>query len=139
MDENRLLEPSFAEAIAAIEQSSELLPSRRTHWVCSLRQIAKALGRPPESIAARWGAVALKVNQLHHAGSRVEWKTLANHKSNAKAALHWYRKDNELPLRGAPLSEEWRQLRKSIVDLAQLTKLSGLIRYCSMRTSRRRG
>src|SRR5271155_5483904 len=116
MDENSRLEPFFADAIAAIEQSSELPPSRRTHWVCSLRQIAKALGRPPESLAARWGAVALKVNQLHHAGSGVEWKTLANHKSNAKAALHWFRKESELPLRGAPLTEEWRQLRKSIVD-----------------------
>jgi hypothetical protein len=133
MDDNGLLEPSFADAIAAIEQSSEVSPSRRTHWVCSLRQIAKALGRPPESIAARWGAVALKVNQLHHAGSGMEWKTLANHKSNAKAALHLYRKDNELPLRGAPLTVEWRQRRKSIVDLFRRAKLSGLIRYCSMK------
>ena len=41
MDDNGLLEPSFADAIAAIEQSSELPPSRRTHWVCSLRQIAR--------------------------------------------------------------------------------------------------
>jgi hypothetical protein len=105
----------------------------RSHWVCSLRQIAKALGRPPESLAARWGAVAQRINRLHHVGSGVEWKTLANHKSNAKAALHWYCKDNELPLRGTPLTEEWRQLRKSIVDLAHLSKLSGLIRYCSMK------
>jgi hypothetical protein len=102
MDENGLLEPSFADAIAVIEQSGELSPSRRTHWVCSLRQIAKALRRPPESIPARWVAVALKVNQLHHISSGVEWKTLANHKSNAKGALHWFRKDNKLPLRGAP-------------------------------------
>ena len=55
MDDKGLLEPSFAEAIAAIEQSLELPPPRRTHWACSLRQIAKALGRPPESFAARWG------------------------------------------------------------------------------------
>jgi integrase len=47
--------------------------------------------------------------------------------------LHWYRKDNELAPRGAPLTEEWRQLRKSIVDLSRRTKLSGLIRYCSMK------
>ena len=53
--------------------------------------IAKALERPPESIAARWGAVAVKVNLLHHANSAVEWKTLANHKSNAQAALRWFR------------------------------------------------
>ena len=44
-----------------------------------------------KSIAARWGAVALQVNQLHHANSGMEWKTLANHKSNAKAALFWFR------------------------------------------------
>jgi hypothetical protein len=107
-----ILEPSFAEAIAAIEQSLELPPPRRTHWACSFRQIAKALGRPPESFAARCGAVALKVNQLHPTASGVEWKTLANHKSNAKAALHWYRKDNELPLRGMPLAPEWQELRR---------------------------
>jgi hypothetical protein len=133
MDESGLLEPSFNDAIAAIEQSSELPPSRRMHWVCSLRQIAKALGRPPESIAARWGAVALKVNQLHHAACGVEWKTLANHRSNAKAALHWYRKDNELPMRGRPLAPEWQQLRGRIKDRSQLAKLSGVIRYCSMK------
>ena len=108
-------------------------PSRRNHWICSLRQTAKALGRPPESLAARWGAVALKVNQLHHVASGVEWKTLANHKSNAKAALHWYRKDNELPLRGMPLAPEWQELRRRIRNLSHLAKLSGLIRYCSMK------
>ncbi len=133
MRENGILEPSFADAIAAIEQTSELPPSRRTHLVCSLRQIAKALGRPPESLAARWGAVALKVNQLHHAGSGVEWKTLANHKSNAKAALRWFRRDNELPLRGAPLMPEWSELRRRLLDRSRLAKLSGLIRYCSMK------
>src|SRR5450631_1395514 len=87
MTENRLLEPSFADAIVAIEQAKELPPSRRTHWCCSLRSIAKALDRPLESIAARWLAVARQVSQLNHANSGVEWKTLANHKSNAKRAL----------------------------------------------------
>ncbi len=133
MRENGILEPSFADAIAAIEQTSELPPSRRTHLVCSLRQIAKALGRPRESLAARWGAIALKVNQLHHAASGVEWKTLANHKSNTKAALHWFRKDNGLPLRGAPLMPEWSELRRRLLDRSRLAKLSCLIRYCSMK------
>jgi len=98
-------------------------------------QIAKALGRPPESIAARWGAVALKVNQLHHVGSGVEWKTLANHKSNAKAALHWYRNDNELPLRGAPLTEDWRQLRRRIkIPARQTVRADPLLQHESDRT-----
>ena len=133
MNEDRLLEPSFADAIAAIDQASDLPPARRTHWACSLRQIAKAICRPLQSIAARWGAVAIKINQLHHAGSGVEWKTLANHKANAKAALHWFSKENELPARGAPLNEDWRPLRKKIVDVSRRAKLSGLIRYCSMK------
>ncbi len=40
-----LLEPSFVDLIAAIERSDELSAEHRRHWVCSLRQIAKA--RPP--------------------------------------------------------------------------------------------
>jgi len=133
MSENGLLEPSFADAIAAIEQAKELPASKRTHWCCSLRIIAKALDRPPESIAARWGAVALKVNQLHHANSGMEWKTLANHKSNAKAALFWFRGEQGLPRRGTPLKPEWQQLRRRLKDLSRRGKLSGLIRYCSLK------
>jgi hypothetical protein len=133
MPEIKLLEPSFADAIATIQQASDLLPSKRTHWVCSLRQIAKALDRPLESIAARWVAVAHQVNRLHHAGSGVEWKTLANHKSNAKAALLWFRREHDLPLRGAPLSPEWQRLRNGLVDRSRLAKLSGLLRYCCMK------
>ncbi len=133
MTENRLLEPSFADAVVAIERDMELPSSKRTHWCCSLRRIAKALDRPVESVAARWGAVALQVNQLHHANSGVEWKTLANHKSNAKQALAWFSRERGLPLRGTPLKPEWQQLRRRLKDLSRLAKLSGLIRFCSIK------
>jgi integrase len=133
MSEIALLEPSFADAIAAIEKAEELPPSKRTHWACSLRRVAKALDRPLESIAARWGAVALQINQLHHANSSVEWKTLANHKSNAKVALFWFRNEQGLPPRGTPLCPEWKTLRGRLKDLSRLGKLSGLIRYCSLK------
>jgi hypothetical protein len=132
MTETALLEPSFADAIAAIERDSDLPPAKRTHWPSSLRQIAKARGRPPESIPARWGAVALSINLLHHSDTGVAWKTLANHKSNAKAAIHWFQKDNDLPKRGTPLIPEWRALRRKLMDLSRKNKLSGLIRYCSL-------
>ena len=87
----------------------------------------------PQSIAARWGAVALQVNQLHHANSGVTWKTLANYKANAKAALFWYRNEQGLPLRGTPLQPEWKKLRRRLKDRSRLAKLSGLIRYCSLK------
>jgi integrase len=133
MSEIALLEPSFADAIAAIEKAEGLPQSKRTHWSCSLRNLAKALDRPPESIAARWGAVALQINLLHHANSGVAWKTLANHKSNAKAALFWFRDEQGLPPRGTPLSPVWKKLRGRLKDQSQLAKLSGLIRYCNLK------
>ena len=40
----QLIEPSFAEALAAIEVAEDLTETRRRHWRCSLRVIAKALG-----------------------------------------------------------------------------------------------
>ena len=133
MPDEKLLEPSFADAVAAIETAKDLTPAQRTHWACALRRIADGLDRPPESIAARWGAVALKVNQLHHADGGMAWKTLANYKANAKRALHWFQNDNELPKRGAPLKPEWQALRRQLTDLSRKGKLSGLIRYCSMK------
>jgi hypothetical protein len=133
MSKITLFEPSFADAIAAIEKADDLPRSKRMHWACSLRQVAKALDRPPQSIAARWGAVAIQVNRLHHADSGMEWKTLANHKSNAKVALTWFRKDHDLPLRGTPLWPEWQQLRRRLTDRSRLAKLSGFLRYCSFK------
>lgn len=133
MSQNGLLEPSFADAIRVIEQAKELSPSKRMHWCCSLRFLAKAVDRPLPSIAARWVAVALQVSQLHHANSGVVWKTLANHKANAKAALFWFCGEQGLSPRGMPLNPEWRALRRQLKDLSRLAKLTGLIRYCSLK------
>jgi len=41
-----LVEPSFAELIAAIEQAGDLPEHTRRHWACSVRQLAKWLDRP---------------------------------------------------------------------------------------------
>ena len=100
MRENVTLEPSFADAIAAIEAAVDLLPTQRAQWCCALRKIAEALDRPPESLAARWGAVIQQVKELHHANCGMSWKTLANYKANAKAALVWFRDEKGLPSRG---------------------------------------
>ena len=95
-----LLEPSFVDLIAAIEQAPELSEQRRRHWVCSSRQIAKWLDRPAAVIPARWQAVRVSVAQLHHARVGVMAKTLANHRSNVRAALRWFRKEHERPAAG---------------------------------------
>ncbi len=84
-----LIEPSFVDGIAILAATSELPEQTRRHWVTSLRQIAKALGKPPELIPARYSAVRADLGQLHPARLGVTPKTLQNHKSNAKAALLW--------------------------------------------------
>ena len=125
------LEPTFSVAMTAIEDAADLSASVKRHWVCSLRQIAKWLDRPVEVTPARWTAIRLPVGQLHHARLGVTAKTVANHKSNAAAALRWFGKEYGVPSRGVALSAEWAVLRDGIDDRGRRARLYGLMRYCS--------
>src|SRR6266704_2304431 len=132
MTDRGIFEPSFADAIAAIERATDLSGQARRQWTCSLRRIAKALDRPRETIPARWTAVWFPISRLHHARIGMTYKTLANHKSNAKSALLWFRKEKHLPGRGVRLAVEWERLRDQLRDFRR-KKLSSLMRYCSAR------
>jgi hypothetical protein len=66
MTETKLLETSMADVLKAIEAATDLSPSQKTHWSCSVRQICIGIGRPPESIAGRWSAVNAAIQRLHH-------------------------------------------------------------------------
>jgi integrase len=128
------LEPTFSAAMAAIESAADLSAGIKRHWVCSLRQMAKWLDRPVETIPARWTAISLAVGHLHHARLGVVAKTVANHKSNAAAALRWFSKEYNVPARGVALSAAWAVLRDGIGDHGRRARLYGLMRYCSGRT-----
>jgi hypothetical protein len=129
-----LIEPSFADLIAAIEQASDLTDVQKRHWTCSARQIAKAVGRPPESIVARWTSARFTIGRLHHAMSGNREKTLQNHKANVRRALLWCAGGHDVPTSGAALSNEWAALRGGMVPLRQRAVLSGLMRFCSARS-----
>ena len=126
------LEPSFSDLITAIEQANDLPEQRRRHWVCSLRQIAKWLDRPAAVIPARWQAVRISVAQLHHARVGVTPKTLANHKSNIRAALRWFGKEHDVPQHGVRLTPDWARFYEGL-DKRVWERLSSLVRYCSAR------
>ncbi len=128
-----LHEPSFADVSGAIESDSGLPEAKRRHWSCSLRQIAKALNKPMETIPARWTAVHFPIDRLHHARVGMTSKTLANHKSNVRAALHWFAGERDVPARGAPLSTEWKRLHERLPNLRSRANLTGLMRFCSAR------
>jgi integrase len=125
-----LSEPSFQDLIAAIEQASELAVQRRRHWLCSSRQIAKWLDRPAAVIPARWLSVRMLVVQLHHARVDVTAKTLANHKSNVRAALRWFAKEHDVPQQGARLSADWARIRDTH-DAPMRYRFYHFVRYCS--------
>jgi integrase len=127
-----LSEPSFLDLIGAVEHAGELSESRRRHWVCSLRQIARCLDRPLGVIPARWIAIRMFVRQLHHAQVGLTAKTLANHRSNVRAALRWFGEEHDVPQRAAPLTPEWARFCGSI-DERKRQRLYNFIRYCSSR------
>ena len=127
-----LLEPSFAALIAAVEQATDLPVQTRSHWVCSVRQVAKWLDRPPAEIPARWNAIRMSVRQLHHARVRVTAKTFANHKSNVRAALRWFGNEHGVPQMGARLTPEWARFRDGL-ERPIRDRLYNFIRYCSAR------
>ena len=133
MTESPLLEPSFADAVKAIENATGLPARTRSHWTCSLRQIAAAMDKPLEIVPARWTAVRFPIARLHHARVGSNAKTLANHKSNARAALLWFSQETGVPSRGTPLTPEWAALRNRIDHMRARAGLSGLMRYCSAR------
>jgi integrase len=127
-----LLEPSLSDVTTAIQQTNDLPEHRRLHWLCSLRQIAKWLNRPPAGIPARSQAVRFSVGQLHHARIDVTPKTLANHRSNLWAALRWFKKEYNVPQHGVRLSPDWKRFYKRF-DARLWERVSSLVRYCSAR------
>src|ERR1700722_3046072 len=127
----RLIETSFADAIAIIAASSELPEQSRRHWATSLRQIAKALDRPLEVIPARYSAVRDDLLNLHEVPAGLTAKTLQNHKSQVYAALLWLTREKGIPEHGAPLSPEWAALKDDISDPQVRWRLSSFWRYCS--------
>ena len=126
-----LIESSFSDVVARLESEAELPEVTRRHWLCSLRQIGKALDRPLELVPARWTAVRIPVGRLHHHPLGITAKTLANHRANVKAALRWFTGETGGPARGAPLSADWVRLRDSIENRGPRARLYGLMRFCS--------
>ena len=126
-----LIEKSFADAIAMIAAAEELPEEKRRHWTTSLRQVARAWGRPLEVIPARYSAVRADLINLHEVPAGLTAKTLQNHKSNAKSALLYLAQEKGVPEYGAPLTPEWEALRAKIKGSLVRFRLSSFMRFCS--------
>jgi integrase len=132
--ESTLLEPSWADVAGAVKAAPDLAPQKCSQWLCSLGQLGKSIDKPLDTIPARWTAARFPIKRLHHARVGMNPKTLANHKSNVRAALLWYGGEKKVPSRGMPLSAQWQHLRQQLTDRHSRSVLSPLMRYCSART-----
>src|SRR3990170_6125537 len=101
-------EPSFADAMAAIEKAEHLSHTQKRHWSTSLRQMARYLDRPLPLIPTRIAAIAEAVKKLHPARLGVNPKTFANHRANARAALLWFNRQTPDSGRKAPMDPCYR-------------------------------
>jgi Phage integrase family len=130
-EKHTILEPTFADAITAIGAATDLSEQIRRHWRSSVAGIAKAFDQPPELIPARYNAVRARMTALHHVPLDWTAKTLANHKSNAKAALIWFAKEKEILPNGVALSPAWDRLCTQLTDPSTRYRLMPLMRFCS--------
>ena len=125
------LEPSFADAITAVCGATDLPEQTRRHWCSSLTGIARAFDQPLELVPARYSAVRARMAALHHVPLGWTAKTLANHRSNAKAALLWFAKEKDILPHGVPLSPSWERLRGLVTDPSTRYRVMPLMRFCS--------
>ncbi len=130
-EKHTALEPSFADAIMTISAATDLSEETRRHWRSSLTGIARAFDQPLELIPARYSAIRARMAALHHVP--LDWvpKTLANHKSNAKAALIWFAREKDVLPHGVALSPTWDRLRVELTDPSTRYRLMPLMRFCS--------
>src|SRR5262245_54574514 len=70
-------EPSWADAIIAIDQDEDFTPTQKRHWSTSMRQVGRYLDRPLSLIPTRIAAIGPAVKKLHPARLGVNAKTFA--------------------------------------------------------------
>ncbi|MGE4004151.1 MAG: site-specific integrase, partial [Planctomycetaceae bacterium] len=131
MCEPLTLEPSWGDVIQALTNAAGLPPQKSRHWLTSLNSMAKAFDQPPAVIPARYSAVRARMAALHHATFDWAPQTLANHKSNVKAALLWFAKERNLPQHGVALLPAWERLLAQLQDPSTRYRLLPFMRFCS--------
>ena len=109
MTSTTLLEPSFADLIAAMQRAGDIAEDRRRHWTCSIRQLAKWLARPVEGMPARWSAIRFPVGQLHHARLGVTAKTSGQSQGQRQSGA-------TLVQQGKRLTAAWRKIAARVDD-----------------------
>ena len=114
-----------------IEQDPSLPKATREALCCSIRRVAKFLGRDPSQLPARLGTLRYGTAGLHHVQLGISRKTLQNHIANLKAAVRHFAGQKRLSGRGIALTPAWTSLHDQLPDRRLRLGLSGFLKYCS--------
>jgi integrase len=126
-----LLEPSLADIEGALQGDPSLSKSKRDALICSIRRLAKFLGRDLSQLPARLGALRYGISRLHHAQLGISRKTLQNHIANLKAAVRHVAGQKRLSGHGIELSPTWQSLYDQLTNRRLSLGLCGFMKYCS--------
>jgi hypothetical protein len=129
--EAKLLERSLADVEAAIQCDSSLPKATRDAQCCSIRRVAKFLGRDPAQLPARLEALRFGIAGLHHAQLGISRKTLQNHIANLKAAVRHVAGQKRMSGRGIALTPVWQSLYDQLTDRRLRLGLCGFMKYGS--------
>jgi integrase len=127
----RPMEPTLADVLVAIEADASVPKTSRDGWRCSIRRVAKYLGRDPAQFPARLGALRYGTTRLHHAQLGISRKTLQNHVVNLKQAIRHFAGLKRLSGRGVSFTPAWKTLYEQLSVRRVRLGLSGFFRYCS--------
>jgi hypothetical protein len=105
-----------------------IAPGTDLGWLIEIERQLHSERRP----RPKWDRV-VTTDVLVDAGRTLMAEAEIAKRPKLKAALFWFRGEQGLPRRGTPLKPEWQQLRRRLKDLSRRGKLSGLIRYCSLK------
>jgi integrase len=129
--EAKLLEPSLADIEAAVQCDSSLPKATRDAQGCSIRRVAKFLGRDPAQLPARLGALRYGISRLHPAQLGISQKTLQNHIANLKAAVRHVTGQKRRSGRGIALTPAWQSLHDQLTDQRLRLGITGFLKYGS--------
>ena len=123
-------DPSWADAIAAIDKAEDLSFAQKRHWSTSLRQTGRYLDRPLSLIPTRIAAIGPAIRELHPARLGVNPKTFLNHRANVRAALLWFNRQTGCG-RKALMEPCYRSLLEQVLDRHARDMLSPFFRFLS--------
>jgi hypothetical protein len=81
-------EPSWADAMTAIDKGEDLTPTQKRHYLTSLRQMGRYLDWPLSLIPTRIAAIGPAVKKLHPARLGVNAKTFAFRRRGLRTRLN---------------------------------------------------